>query len=128
VKYLLDTVVFLWAAFGEESQLSRRALKIIEESSELHFSAVSAWEIAIKYSIGKLHLKKDPRLWLPDIVLKMGLKQLPVTQRHALRIIHLPHHHKDPFDRLLVGQALTEELSLLTPDAVIKKYRVRTVW
>jgi len=128
VKHLLDTAVFLWAAFGEAEKLSRKALKIIEGSDELYFSAVSAWEIAIKYSIGKLPLKKDPQQWLPDVVLKMGLKQLPIAQRHALRVSHLPEHHKDPFDRLLIAQALLEDMSLLTPDAAIKKYRVPVIW
>lgn len=98
------------------------------ENHELVISAVSTWEIAIKYSIGKLKLDGNPQRWIPEIILKMGLQQLPISQRHTLRMSHLPFHHKDPFDRLLAGQAQLEKMALLSPDKIFKKYKVTTIW
>ncbi len=129
MKVILDTAVFLWMIFGEESKITKRGLKVLEdEKNELFFSVVSAWEIAIKYSIGKLELENPPQQWLPDIVIKMGLQQIPILQGHALAVAELPSHHKDPFDRLLVSQAKTEGMSIISPDPIFKKYRVKTIW
>ncbi|MDL1873536.1 type II toxin-antitoxin system VapC family toxin, partial [Deltaproteobacteria bacterium PRO3] len=89
MKCLLDTATFLWMIFGEEARLSKRALRIVQESEEIHLSAVSVWEIVIKYGIGKLSLKAHPKTWLPEIVLEMGLKSLPISQRHVLEVAEL---------------------------------------
>ncbi|MFO1518337.1 MAG: type II toxin-antitoxin system VapC family toxin [bacterium] len=128
MSYLLDTAVFLWMIFGEEEKFSRKALKIVEESDNLYLSAASLWEIAIKFSLGKLSLQKNPDTWLPDVIGQMNLKPLPITQGHALAVAQLPYHHKDPFDRLLIGQARREEMSILSPDRVFKKYKIPLVW
>ena len=129
MTYLLDTSTFLWAALGERKFLSSKAIHVLEESqASLALSSISILEIVIKYSLGKLAIPSNPKTWLPDAVLKMGLQQLSVTHRHSLDVIQLPHHHKDPFDRLLIAQARVENMSLLTPDAMIKKYRVKAVW
>lgn len=128
MKYLLDTAVFLWTCLDMREKISPKATAVLETSSSLFLSSASVWEIAIKHSIGKLGLKGDPKEWLPDAVLKMGLKQLPVTHRHALDVAHLPNHHKDPFDRLLISQSRIEKMTLLTPDLMIKKYRVQVLW
>jgi PIN domain nuclease of toxin-antitoxin system len=129
MKLILDTAVFLWMIFGEESKITKRGVKVLEdEKNELFFSVVSAWEIAIKYSIGKLQLQSHPQKWLPDVVLKIGLQQLPVLQGHALAVADLPSHHKDPFDRLLITQAKMEGMSLVSPDPIFRKYRVKTIW
>ena len=129
MKCLLDTVVFLWVIFDEREKLSRKVLSILNDGSvELYLSAVSVWEIAIKYSLGRLSLKKDPTHWLPEVILKMGLNPLSMSQRHALAVGKLPFHHKDPFDRLLICQARLEEWPVITPDAIFKKYRVPVIW
>lgn len=129
MKYLLDTVVFLWVIFDERSRISATAISILEDpKNELFFSAASAWEIAIKYSLGKLELKKNPAEWLPDLISKMGLHPLPISQRHALEVGRLPYHHRDPFDRLLVAQAKTEGLPMITPDSLFKDYEMEVVW
>lgn len=124
---LLDTAVFLWMISGQEENVSKKASSILEEE-ELVLSAVALWEIAIKHALGKLELKGNPRSWLPEIVVKMQLRPLPITHRHAWGILDLPPHHKDPFDRLLISQARIEKLPILSPDAVFKKYRVETIW
>ncbi len=124
---LLDTAVFLWMISGQEENVSKKASSILEEE-ELVLSAVALWEIAIKHALGKLELKGNPRSWLPEIVVKMQLRPLPITHRHAWGRWDLPPHHKAPFDRLLISQARIEKLPILSPDAVFKKYRVETIW
>lgn len=129
MKYLLDTVTFLWILFDETERISAPALDALsDDRTELYFSAASAWEIAIKYSLGKLILKKPPAAWLPDIVMKMDLRALPIHTRHALACANLPWHHRDPFDRLLVCQANAEGLPLITPDPIFRRYRAATLW
>lgn len=129
MKYLLDTVVFLRAYAGQEGYLSEEVRDLLEqnEGKELYVSAVSTWEMAIKSSIGKLHFKMNI-LSLSDIILQMGLRQLPITMRHTLAVTRLPHHHRDPFDRLLICQAKLEGLRLISPDPIFKKYHIPVVW
>lgn len=129
MKYLLDTATFLWFYFGEEKQFSPKTLKILEATSnQLYFSTVSSWEIAIKYSIGKLVLKEEPKRLIPSALLKLGIQILPISLTHTLLVSSLPFHHKDPFDRLLVCQCQTEKLTLISPDSLLKKYPVRIIW
>lgn len=129
MKYLLDTAVFLRVIFDELDLLSKTALNILQASStDLILSAASSWEIAIKFKIGRLELKKEPAILIPKLILKMGLQSLPITHRHATDVAKLPLHHKDPFDRLLIAQAKQEQLVVLTPDKIFKKYRVKTAW
>ena len=129
MKYLIDTAVFLWMIFDEQQKISKKALVLLkDDNNEFYFSAASAWEIAIKHSIGKLELKKNPKDWLPCIILKMGLRPLPVTQHHAFEIIKLPPYHRDPFDRMIIAQAKIENISVLTPDSIFKKYKARVIW
>ncbi|MCE9626202.1 MAG: type II toxin-antitoxin system VapC family toxin [Deltaproteobacteria bacterium] len=128
MKYLLDTSVFLWMIFGEENKLSKKSRHILEEGHELVLSAASTWEIAIKYSLGKLQLKERPHLWLPNIIFEMGLIPLPISHKHSLAVTQLPDHHRDPFDRILVAQSKTEGLPLISPDKTFKKYKTDLVW
>lgn len=129
MKFLLDTATFLWAIFDEKEKISRKALQALENPEhELFLSAASTWEIAIKYSLGKLELQDDPADWLPRTIQKIGLKPLTITHQHTLAVTHLPFHHKDPFDRLLIAQAKSENLHLLSPDEIFRKYRVSVVW
>lgn len=129
MKYLLDTVTFLWMLFDETDRLSESAREALDnDRAELFFSAASAWEIAIKHSIGKLPLKKPPAAWLPEIVGKMDLHPLPIHARHALAVANLHWHHRDPFDRLLVCQAHSEGLTIITPDTIFRRYHVPIIW
>ena len=121
MKYLLDTHLLLWAA-GQPERLSAAARRLIDnESNELHFSAASLWEIAIKSALGRADFRVEPRV-LRRGLLDNGYVELPVTSEHAVSIDALPPVHKDPFDPLLLAQALTEGITLLTTDPELAKY------
>jgi PIN domain nuclease of toxin-antitoxin system len=121
VKLLLDTQLLLWAA-GEPKRLSAAARKLLNDPrNELSFSAASLWEIAIKSTLGRQDFRVEPRL-LRRGLLDNGYVELPITSQHAVSIDSLPPLHKDPFDRLLLAQALSEGITLLTSDAQLAKY------
>lgn len=122
MKLLLDTQVLLWAA-GQPERLSPAARRQIKSTAnELIFSAASLWEITIKNSLGRDDFRVDPRL-LRRALLDNGYIELPVTSEHAVNVDALPPLHKDPFDRLLIAQALVEGVTLLTADAQVARYR-----
>jgi PIN domain nuclease of toxin-antitoxin system len=122
LKLLLDTQLLLWAA-GQPERLSAAARKQIRNpKNEILFSAASLWEIAIKNSLGREDFRVEPRL-LRRGLLDNAYSELPVTSQHAVNIDGLPPLHKDPFDRLLLAQALTEGITLLTSDAQLARYR-----
>jgi PIN domain nuclease of toxin-antitoxin system len=121
VKLLLDTQLLLWAA-GQPERLSARARKLLQDPrNELLFSAASLWEIAIKKTLGRDDFRVEPRL-LRRGLLDNGYLELPVTSQHAVSIDGLPPLHKDPFDRLLLAQALIEGITLLTADPQLARY------
>jgi PIN domain nuclease of toxin-antitoxin system len=122
LKLLLDTQLLLWAA-GQPERLSAAARKQIKNpKNELLFSAASIWEITIKNSLGRDDFRVEPRV-LRRGLLDNGYSELPVTSQHAVNIDGLPSLHKDPFDRMLLAQALTEGITLLTSDAQLARYR-----
>ena len=121
MKLLLDTQILLWAA-GRPDRLSAGARKLLSNPrNELLFSAASVWEIAIKNTLRREDFQVDPRL-LRRGLLDNGYVELPVTSEHAANVDGLPPVHKDPFDRLLLAQALTEGITLLTGDAQLARY------
>lgn len=121
MKLLLDTQLLLWAA-GQPERLSAAARKQLNSPrNELLFSAASLWEIAIKSTLGRDDFRVEPRL-LRRGLLDNGYVELPVTSQHAVGIDGLPPLHKDPFDRLLLAQALSEGITLLTSDAQLARY------
>jgi PIN domain nuclease of toxin-antitoxin system len=121
MKLLIDTQLLLWAA-GEPRRLSAAARKLLlDPRHELLFSAASLWEIAIKNTLGRNDFRVEPRL-LRRGLLDNGYAELPVTSQHAVSIDLLAPLHKDPFDRLLLAQALTEGLTLVTGDAQLARY------
>ena len=121
MRLLLDTQVLLWAA-GVPERLSDPIRDLIEDSgTELVFSAASIWEVAIKNGLGRKDFLVDPRL-LRRGLLENGYSELAVTGAHAAGVDVLPSIHKDPFDRILVTQALMEEITLLTADPVVARY------
>lgn len=122
MKFLLDTQLLLWAA-GQPERLSAGARKLLNNPrNELLFSAASLWEIAIKNTLGREDFQVEPRL-LRRGLLDNGYVELPVTSEHAVNVDGLPPIHKDPFDRLLLAQALSEGITLLTGDAQLARYR-----
>jgi PIN domain nuclease of toxin-antitoxin system len=121
VKLLLDTQILLWAA-GQPERLSSKARKLLNNPrNELLFSAVSLWEIAIKRTLGRADFKAEPRP-LHRALLDNGYVEVPITSQHAVNIDALPLLHKDPFDRLLLAQAVSEGLTLVTGDAQLAQY------
>ena len=121
MKLLLDTNVLLWAA-GAPRRLPRAVRTLLEdEANELLFSAASLWEVAIKQQLGRADFRADARL-LRRGLLDNGYAELPVTSAHATALDLLPPLHKDPFDRMLIAQALVEGITLLTADANLARY------
>jgi len=118
MRLLLDTHVFLWAVAGSAS-LKPAARRMIESAERVHVSAASIWEIAIKARLGKIDA--DPGALVAAID-DSGFVELPVTAAHAAGVTTLAPHHSDPFDRLLLAQALSEPLRLLTADAALARY------
>lgn len=123
MKLLLDTHVLLWAA-GNPERLSAEARALLNDpENELFFSAASIWEIAIKCSLGRDDFRVNPRL-LRRGLLDNGYSELPIGSEHAVSIDSLPMIHKDPFDRMLVAQAIVEGITLLTADSLVAQYPV----
>ena len=121
MRLLLDTHLLLWAA-ASSKRLPREARQLLENTAnDVYFRAASIWEIAIKSSLGRKDFRIDLAALqkaLPD----MGLIELPVTAMHAVGVTKLPPIHRDPFDRLLIAQSITEPLTLLTNDALLARY------
>jgi PIN domain nuclease of toxin-antitoxin system len=118
---LVDTHLLLWAA-GEPRKLSRKALRLFEDpGSQLWFSAVSLWEIAIKHGLGREDFRVEPRRLRRGLI-DNGWRELAVSSEHAMATLDLPLIHKDPFDRMLVAQAQIEGLALVTSDELVARY------
>jgi len=127
VKLLLDTHVWLWMQ-AEPEKLGAQARALIEdEANELLFSAASAWEIAIKVGTGKLVLPEPVSKYLPSRIHSSGVSPLAVSHLHAAGVADLPHHHRDPFDRLLIAQALSEDVPILSSDPQLDPYEAERV-
>lgn len=127
MKVLLDTHAFLWFITGD-GRLSKKARRLMENvESELYLSAASVWEMAIKSSLGKLSVPVPFHEFIQQKILE-GFVIMPVEWPHAAKVADLPFHHRDPFDRLLAAQALTERLPVITADPVFKKYGVKIIW
>ncbi|HEX6902124.1 MAG TPA: type II toxin-antitoxin system VapC family toxin [Thermoanaerobaculia bacterium] len=121
MKLLLDNQLLLSAA-GQPERLSKTARKLLDDPrNELVFSAASLWEVTIKNSLGREDFRVEPRL-LRRGLLDNGYMELPITSQHAVNIDGLPPLHKDPFDRLLLSQALSEGIILLTTDSLLSQY------
>jgi len=128
VRVLLDTCTFLWAITGSDD-LSPHATSIFEESgNEVLLSSVSVWEICLKYGLGRLTFAEPPDRLIPHQRELHGIDTLALEDRAVLHLPKLPSLHRDPFDRMLICQAIEHECVLLTPDSLITQYPVRTVW
>lgn len=118
MRLLLDTHIFLWAAVGSAS-LKAGARRMIQEADAVFVSAASLWEIAIKAHLGKLQADPDALVAAID---DSGFIELPIRAVHAAGVAKLPALHKDPFDRLLIAQSVTEPLRFLTADTALRAY------
>lgn len=122
---LLDTNVVVWLLTGDRAAVSAPAVAALTDPAEsILLSAASVWEIAIKRSLGKLRLADG---WHAALG-RLDFRPLPITSLHAQAVEALPWHHRDPFDRLLVGQAMVERCRLVTADARLSSYDIDVVW
>lgn len=128
MRVLVDTVTFLWLVIGSP-RLSPRAVDLLQSpANDLFLSAASAWEIALKYAKGHLPLPQPPERLVPAQREAHGIEPLPVDEESTLHLARLPRLHRDPFDRLLVSQAIVHGLVILTPDPLVSQYPARTLW
>jgi PIN domain nuclease of toxin-antitoxin system len=128
VKLLLDTCAFLWF-LADSPELSPAArAQVLDPGNEVFLSAVSAWEIARKYAQGKISLPSHPSILIPAVRRDSGIDSLPLTETDALAAEKLQLFHKDPFDRLLIAQALMGGLAIVTSDRAFDPYPVRVIW
>jgi len=128
MKYLLDTAVWLWSLRSPEliGGEGRQILELGEE--EIYLSAVTSWEISIKMRLGKLDFPGPPAQHVPRFMAKQSLRPLSVNHSHAAKVYDLPAHHADPFDRMLIAQALIEDMVILTSDRAFRKYSAQLLW
>jgi PIN domain nuclease of toxin-antitoxin system len=118
MRLLLDTHVFLWAV-SDSRRLTARARSLLQQATAVHVSAASIWEITIKRRLGKITAQPGELIAAIDA---SGFHALDITPQHAAAMESLPDHHRDPFDRLLVAQALCEPLRLVTADETLARY------
>jgi PIN domain nuclease of toxin-antitoxin system len=128
MKLLLDTCAFLWL-IADARELSRDARDLFREpANEVYLSSVAAWEIAVKYALGRLPLPAPPERLIPLQRHQHGITGLPLDEESVLQAHRLPPLHRDPFDRMLICQAIVHGMAILTPDPLIAQYAVRVVW
>ena len=126
-RFLLDTHVFLWLIQGDPQLIDRARSIIADDASQLNFSVVSIWEIAIKLNIGKLKIEHS----IEDIyqlLAQLKIEILPIDRSDLDRYLTLPLHHRDPFDRLIISQAIDRELILISSDGSFEPYPVQRLW
>ena len=128
MKLLVDTCTFLWIA-SDSPRLSKTAASVfLDRNNERYLSAASAWEIGIKHATGRLPLPGRPDIFVPTVRDASGIASLEIDEESALHAGRLPGLHADPFDRMLVAQAIVHGMTILTPDPEIEKYAVRVLW
>ena len=128
MTFLLDTCTFLWLV-SDAPELSSNARDYFKNpDNDVYLSAVSTWEVAVKHALGRLPLPEPPDRFVPMQRERHGIVALPLEEEATLYLPRLPSLHSDPFDRMLVCQALVHSLVLLTPDKEISRYPVRTTW
>jgi PIN domain nuclease of toxin-antitoxin system len=125
LRLLLDTHPLVWFLIEPKRIPERLMATLIDPAKVVYVSAVAVWEATIKVGIGKLSLPLDG---LEAAIVASGFSELPVTSAHALEVRHLPHIHRDPFDRLLVAQARHEGLTLVTRNPTVRRYPIDTLW
>lgn len=127
MRLLLDTHCWLWLESAPERFSERVRHQLVDPETELLLSVASVWELAIKTALGKLELPEPLATYVPTRLRRSSVGTLPVRLEHALAVAKLPPHHADPFDRMLIAQARSERLPVLTADAAFAAYDVEVV-
>lgn len=128
MKLLLDTCAFLWWSQASARVPGQVRKLVADPANDVYVSAASAWEIAVKHGLGKLELPAPPDIFVPTRREWYDFRSLPVDEASALQLRRLPRLHADPFDRLLICQAIEHGMTLVTPDRLISRYPVRISW
>lgn len=128
MRLLLDTCTFLWCVEGGSALSSVARGALLDPENDVMLSSISAWEIAVKHALGRLPLPEPPERYVAAQREARGIEPLPLTEDAALYLHRLPSLHRDPFDRMLICQAIAGGLVLVTPDEAIARYPVRTLW
>ena len=128
MKLLLDTVAYIWFA-ENDANLSKLAADAIDNpANQLYLSSASVWEISIKYGLGRLSIQYPPEEFLLRQRRSRHIESLPIREPEALLAGTLPNIHRDPFDRIIIAQAIVENLVIVTPDSLIMQYQVPVLW
>jgi PIN domain nuclease of toxin-antitoxin system len=127
MKIILDTHTFLWF-INDSPELSNSAAELIESDVDLWISIASLWEISIKVNLNKLDLPDDYEKFIPHQIAINNIEILPVNLQHLIVLTKLPLHHRDPFDRLLIAQAIAEEVPIISIDKKFDLYEVNRQW
>ncbi len=128
MRILLDTHAFLWFVWGDSNLSATARAAVVDPNNVVLLSPASHWEIAIKVSTGKLTLSEPFDVFMVRQIQQNGLEILPIEVAHTAVVSTLPFHHRDPFDRLLVGQALSEGIPLVSADPIVDAYGVTRIW
>ena len=128
MRVLLDTHVFLWWVEGDRALPAKARAALANPENECLISMVSAWEIAIKTNLGKLKLALPVKRYIVENVAANDFRMLAIEIAHVGRVETLARHHGDPFDRLLIAQALEEDIAVVTADPIFRKYGVKRIW
>lgn len=127
MKFLLDTCIFLWFISGDKRLSKSLREKICNPENEVFLSTVSIWESVVKHQLGKLPLPELPAIYLPTQRKKHHISSLPLDEGSVVRLSNLPDIHRDPFDRMLICQAIEHHLTLITVDDFIRSYPIKTI-
>ncbi len=128
MRVLLDTHVFLWWVEGDRALPAKARAALADQENECLISLVSAWELAIKAGLGKLKLALPVKRYVVEHAAANGFRMLDIRMAHIGRVETLAPYHGDPFDRLLIAQAIEEKLPIVTADLVFRKYGVKRIW
>ena len=128
MRFLIDTHAWLWFVLGNNSLPKSIRDTIADSGNSIFLSPASYWEIAIKISLGKYTLPIPFDRFLNEAIAGEGMTVIPVTPEHAIIVAQLPFHHRDPFDRLLIAQAIGENLPIISADSAFDRYGVQRVW
>ena len=128
MRVLVDTHVFLWWVEGDRALPAKARATLADQENECLISMASAWELAIKAGLGKLKLTLPVERYVVEHIAANGFRMLDIRMTHVGRVETLESHHGDPFDRLIIAQALEEELPVITADPVFRKYGVKRIW
>ncbi len=128
MRLLLDTHAFLWILWDDPKLSARARAAFVDPDNTVFLSAVSAWEITVKHGLGKLPLPDDPERLVPEARERLRIQPLALEEAAVLAVNRLPDVHRDPFDRMLVCQAIAHGLTIVTDDHLIRKYPAPTLW